>query len=158
MMESGIICLNLKGIFQRCMISETEWNTWSFAFTFVFQSWTNTSIRGLAAADSMEHVQDAKVLLSKYSRIPVPWNSFRPISPLNILKFILHGRYMYHGIPRYTEIHSAKIHPASPPKIPRIYRERMRDLLHPSNHSVLVSRCYKVVPLKTSISIWFVAS
>lgn len=63
---------------------------------------------------------------------------------------------MYHGIPRYTEIHSAKIHPASPPKIPRIYRERMRDLLHPSNHSVLVSQCYKVVPLKTSISIWFV--
>ena len=63
---------------------------------------------------------------------------------------------MYHGIPRYTEIHSAKIHPASPPKIPRIYRERMRDLLHPSNHSVLVSQCYKVVPLKTSISVYMV--
>jgi hypothetical protein len=94
MMESGMIFLILKGIFQRCMISETEWNTWSFGFTFVFQGWTNTSIRGLAAADSMEHVQDAKVLLSKYSRIPVPWNSFRPISPLNILKFIVYGRYV----------------------------------------------------------------
>lgn len=72
MMQSGIIFLNLKGIFKRCMISETEWNALSFGFTFVFQGWTNTSIRGLAAADSMEHVQEAEVLLSKYSRIPVP--------------------------------------------------------------------------------------